>query len=315
VSEKSPLQHVLESQQLSRSFLDHELFPAAYRMQMSTEVVGDEISRSLAGQSISCLFYEPSTRTRFSFEQAAGFLGARVVSSENAGEFSSAIKGESIEDTVRVMEALKFSAVIMRTKQAGDAKKAAAVSKIPIINAGDGAGQHPTQALLDLYTIHQKFGLVDDLRVALVGDLANGRTARSLAYLLGKYENIYLDLVAPVGMQMKQDILDYLGSHGIRFEQHQRLVDVAEHADAIYMTRAQTERMPSEDTVNGEGVRINDYVMAAVKKHAIIMHPLPRSDDFAELPEKYTDDPRVVIFQQVANGLYTRMALLNYLLN
>lgn len=271
---------------------------------------------SLSGKTICLLFYEPSTRTRISFQQAALKLGASVVDTENAKEFSSAIKGESIKDTIRVVNALHFDALVIRSDEEGAAEEAALVSQIPVINAGDGTGQHPTQALLDLYTIYEHTSKIDGLKVALVGDLKNGRTTRSLAYLLGKFNNIHFELVSPESLQMRKDILDYFKKHKISFNIGSSLLEVAEKVDVIYMTRAQKERMKDGESLDfsqdkGDGVRITEEVLKKMSKNTIIMHPLPRSNDFNEIPEEFTQDPRVVIFKQVENGLYTRMTLLN----
>ena len=305
------LQHVLEAQQFSRGWLVEEFFSETRSM---VKVVEARDSSLLVGRSVCILFYEPSTRTRISFEQATTKLGATFSSTENAKEFSSAIKGESIEDTILVANALGFDAVVLRYHEEGGAAKAKSVSAIPIINAGDGTGQHPTQALLDLYTISRHFDKIDGLRVALVGDLRNGRTVRSLAYLLGKFEGITIDLVASDDFQIKPDILDYLTRHNVVFRQHADILACAGEIDIVYLTRAQKERMEGRTTNNHARVAIDEEVLAKLSKDSIIMHPLPRSDDFGELPEKFTNDTRVVIFEQVENGLYTRMALLNMLL-
>lgn len=272
------------------------------------------VSNLLSDKTVCLLFYEPSTRTRISFQQAAIKLGAKVVVTENAKEFSSAIKGESLEDTIRVANALQFDAVVLRSELDNGANKAASVSNIPIINAGDGSGQHPTQALLDIFTIYQHFKKIDNLKVALVGDLKYGRTTRSLAYLLGKFKGIKIYLVAPNDLQMKNDILDYLNRHNVPYKQISKLRDCAKDVDVIYLTRAQKERMKNKHRFKGQHVSVNEEILNLIKSNSIIMHPLPRSNDFNELPEIYTNDPRVQIFEQVENGLYTRMALLKMVL-
>lgn len=303
--------HILEAQQFSREWLEGEFFPETRLMVYAARA---KDSGLLVGRSVCILFYEPSTRTRISFEQATAKLGAKFSTTENAKEFSSAIKGESIKDTIRVANALRFDAVVLRHHEEGAAAEAASVSAIPIINAGDGTGQHPTQALLDLYTISRHFANIDGLRVALVGDLRNGRTVRSLAYLLGKFEGITIDLVASEDFQIKPDILDYLKRHNVVFRQHSDILACANELDIVYLTRAQKERMEGRTTNKHARVAIDEEVLDKLPKDSIIMHPLPRSDDFGELPEEFTNDPRVVIFEQVENGLYTRMALLKMLL-
>ncbi len=264
----------------------------------------------LAGKTVCLLFYEPSTRTRVSFQQAAIKLGAQVIATENAKEFSSAVKGETMKDTTRIINAYHFDAIVIRGDYEGQAEEAASVSKAAIINAGDGAGQHPTQALLDVYTIFEHFGKVDGLRVALVGDLKYGRTVRSLSYLLGKFKDVKIDLVAPESLQMRDDILAYYKKHGMTFEKHSDLAEVVEKVDVIYMTRAQKERMKEGESPTGDGVRLTGELLDKVNKNSIVLHPLPRSNDFNEIPEELTDDPRIFIFKEAENGLFTRMALL-----
>lgn len=302
------LKHILKSQQFSRDWLEKEFFPLTDKMKKM--VLSGGHSGDLNGKIVSVLFYEPSTRTRTSFQQAVLKLGGKVIVTENAKEFSSAVKGETIKDTTRIMNAYHFDAIVMRTDYEGAADEAASVSKCPIINAGDGAGQHPTQALLDLYTIFEQFGRIDSLKVAFVGDLKYGRTVRSLSYLLGKFKDIHVYLVAPDSLQMRDDILAYYKKHDVTFEKTDNLADVAGKADVIYMTRAQKERMIQGESVKGEGVSVTKDILEKVRKETIIMHPLPRSNDFNELPEEFTNDPRVVIFKQAENGLFTRMALL-----
>jgi aspartate carbamoyltransferase catalytic subunit len=236
-------------------------------------------------------------------------LGGIPVTTENAKEFSSAIKGETMFDTTRIINAYYFSAIVIRSDYEGASAEAASVSKVPIINAGDGAGQHPTQALLDLFTIFEQFKKIDGVKVAMVGDLKYGRTVRSLSYLLSKFKKVHLELVAPKSLQMKDDILKHLKEHGVSFNVSDNLAKVAPNVDVIYMTRAQKERMKGEE-VTGDGVRLTREILDTVSKKSIVMHPLPRSNDFNELPDELTDDPRIKIFQQAENGLFTRMALL-----
>lgn len=325
VIESQRVFHVIEAQGFDRGWLEGEFFPEAAKMRVAVDC-RHQLSY-LSGKTVCLLFYEPSTRTRVSFEQAAHMLGAKISSTENAREFSSVIKGESLIDTIRTINALGFDAVVLRSDYEGGAKDAAAVSNIPVINAGDGSGQHPTQALLDLETIYCQFGKLDGLRVALVGDLLRGRTIRSLAYLLGKFDHVYLDLVAPPQFQMRPDIIEYLDRHGIRYGKTHKLIDVVSAADVIYLTRLQTERiwwlksLPkalrnflSKRLLGSRDVSVSTEVMDLARDGSILMHPLPRSDGFDELPEKFTSDPRVVIFKQVEGGLYTRMALLNMVL-
>lgn len=304
---KEILFHILSSKQFERSWLEKKFFPETLKMQKIVRKGG--VLPYLKGKSVCLLFYEPSTRTRTSFEQAVIKLGGIPVTTENAKEFSSAIKGETMHDTTRIINAYYFSAIVIRSHYEGAAAEAASVSKIPIINAGDGAGQHPTQALLDLFTIYEHFHKIDGVKVAMVGDLKYGRTVRSLSYLLGKFKKIHLELVAPKSLQMKEDILEHLTEQGVTFNLSDNLAAVAPDVDVIYMTRAQKERMSGEK-FDTKGVCMTREILDTVNKKSIVMHPLPRSNDFNELPEELTDDPRIKIFEQAENGLFTRMALL-----
>ena len=278
------------------------------------EVVTRYGSNILNRRLMATLFYEPSTRTRLSFESAMKRLGGEVITTENAREFSSAAKGETLEDTVRIVEGYA-DVIIFRHYESGTAKRAAAVATVPIINAGDGPGQHPTQALLDVYTIQKEVGHLDGITVAMVGDLANGRTVRSLAYLLAKYEGVKLHFVAPGVVRMKDDIKNYLRRHGTFFTEEEDLFEVAARADVIYQTRIQQERF-GDRTADYESARgkyiVNPDLLKVLKDRAVIMHPLPRVDEIT--PEVDTD-PRAAYFRQAQNGLYIRMALLKMVLD
>ncbi|MDD2822511.1 MAG: aspartate carbamoyltransferase [Candidatus Daviesbacteria bacterium] len=317
--------HIIDAQQFTRSWMEDELFPHAQSLaRIGKYSLGNG---SLKGKSVALIFYEPSTRTRFSFQVAALNLGADVAVTENAGEFSSAIKGETLADSIRTYNALNFDAIVLRSPYEGGARDAAEVSGVPIINAGDGKGQHPTQALLDLYTMKEHFGQIDGLRVALIGDLKNSRTHRSTAYLLARFKNITIDFVSPPQFQMRQDMLDYLDRHNVQYNISNRLIDVSETADVVCLTRLQTERMKTlkvlpkkirqfaiRNLLHGGDVCLSDEVMEKLPDSSIIMHVLPRSKDFGELPEKYDQDQRVVPFKQVEHGVSIRMALLEMLL-
>jgi len=262
---------------------------------------------------MATLFYEPSTRTRLSFEAAMLRLGGKVVSTENAKEFSSAIKGESLEDSIRTV-ASYCDCIVLRHSDKGGAKKAAEVSSVPIINAGDGSGQHPTQALLDLYTIHREIGRVEKLKIAMVGDLAYGRTVRSLCYLLGKLQNIEIIFVSPENLKVGEDIKEYLDKHGVAFREEKDLGKVLPEADVIYMTRIQKERMSPEDYDKSKGKYvINEGNLALVRRDARIMHPLPHVEEINLSVATEQNDLRIAYFRQVENGLYLRMALLDSL--
>jgi aspartate carbamoyltransferase catalytic subunit len=306
-----PWKHVIESQQFDRKLLEI-VFQVAD--QMKADLSGErKYAKVLDGKIMASLFYESSTRTRFSFESAILRLGGSVITTENAREFSSASKGESLADSTKIMNGYA-DVIVMRHYEAGSAARAAEVSTIPIINAGDGAGQHPTQALLDMYTIVDAFPDFDSLKVAMVGDLRYGRTVRSLSYLLTKYENIELIFVSPSVCKMEADIKEYLDKNNVSWREETDLTQVAKEADCIYMTRVQKERFHSVDDYEAAASKyiLTKEIVETMKKDAIIMHPLPRVD---EIPPEVDDDPRAKYFQQAQNGLYIRMALLYLLLN
>jgi aspartate carbamoyltransferase catalytic subunit len=304
------LDHVVESQQFDRDILELVIETAH---MMKNDLEGPRtLSRFLSGKIMASLFYEPSTRTRFSFESAMRRLGGSVITTENAREFSSAAKGESLADSTRIINGYA-DVIVMRHNEAGSAARAAAISRIPIINAGDGAGQHPTQALLDIYTIADAFPQMSGLKVALVGDLRYGRTVRSLSYLLSKYDGMEIIFVAPPVCKMEQDIKDYLNKYQVPWREEDDLGAVVRDADCIYMTRVQKERFHSVDDYRTAASKyiLTPEMVSEMKPQAIIMHPLPRVD---EIPPEVDRAPQARYFEQAQNGLYIRMALLYLLL-
>jgi len=298
------MRHLTRTQQFTRASLN-ELFDLADSLQGMRE-------ESLKGKILACLFYEPSTRTRFSFESAMMRLGGNVLTAESGYENSSVAKGETIEDTIRVIS-YYADAIVMRHPEEGAAEKAAKVAGVPIINAGDGAGQHPTQALLDLYTINRELRGADGAHVAIVGDLRYGRAARSLAYLLGKYKDVHVTFISSPELRMKSDIIQYLTRHKVTFEETEEFEKVMKKADVVYQTRVQKERFPSAgeyQRFKGRYV-ISRKVADSMKKGTIIIHPLPR---VGEIEPEVDDSPHAVYFKQVNYGLHVRMALLKMLL-
>jgi aspartate carbamoyltransferase catalytic subunit len=261
------------------------------------------------GRIMATLFYEPSTRTRFSFESAMMRLGGGVLSTEQARIFSSAVEGEEVEDSIRTLAGY-CDVIVIRHHQAGGAERAARVSPVPLINAGEPGGQHPTQALLDLYTIYRRRSL-DGLAVAFVGELDRGRTARSLAYLLAKFERMKIWFVSPPEMRMQPDLLQYLDRHGVAYELADDINRVVGEVDVVYQTRIQPDRA-AELRVPGNRYTIDSSVLPRMRPDAMILHPLPRT---VELDRSVDDDPRALYFQQATNGLYVRMALLTLLLD
>ena len=301
--------HVIEAQQFSRDIMN-EIFGVTREMENVVSRYGSNI---LNRRIMATLFYEPSTRTRLSFEAAMYRLGGEVITTESAREFSSAAKGETLEDTIRIVEGYS-DVIVLRHYESGSARRAAEVASIPILNAGDGPGQHPTQALLDVYTIQKEIGRLDGIHVALVGDLANGRTARSLAYLLTKYEDVKLYFVAPEMVRMRDDIKAYLTEHGVVFEEEDDLMSVMSKVDVVYQTRIQRERFGDriQDYERARGKYIIDVeTMSVLSDNAIVMHPLPRVD---EIDPAVDTDPRAAYFRQAHNGVFIRMALLQMVL-
>jgi len=259
------------------------------------------------------LFYEPSTKTKFSFESAMKRLGGDVIDTESAAHFSSAAKGESLEDSVRVMGSYA-DVIVIRHPDNGSAARAAKVSPVPIINAGDGSGQHPTQALLDVYTIRKELGSIDDLTVAMVGDLLYGRTVHSLAYLLSFQHNDRLIFVSPEELRIPHGIRQHLDEHGIEYKQTDNLREVAKIADVLYVTRIQKERFPKQEDYERlkDFFVVNKEILSYMPEKSIIMHPLPRVN---EISREVDSDPRAAYFRQAQNGLYVRMALLKMVLD
>jgi aspartate carbamoyltransferase catalytic subunit len=307
VAVTTKLRHVIESQQFSRAVLE-DLFERTEEIKREPH----HFIGRLAGQVMAALFYEPSTRTRLSFEAAMLRLGGQTMGTDNAREFSSASKGETLEDSIRIVSGYA-DVIVLRHNEEGAARRAAAVSSVPIINAGDGPGQHPTQALLDLYTIRDELGRIDGVQVAMVGDLANGRTVRSLTYLLSKYKDIKVWFVAPPQVAMRSDLKTHLDENHIPWTETQDLESVLPDVDVVYMTRIQKERFTDPEAFNAvKGIyRIDSEAMARMRKYAILMHPLPRVD---EISPDVDADPRSAYFRQARNGLHVRMALLDRLL-
>lgn len=297
------LRHVVESQQFTLPLL-MELFDRSRGME---RVVARGGSLDYQNKIMATLFYEPSTRTRLSFEAAMHRLGGRVVSTEHARTFSSEVEGEQVEDSIRIIGSYS-DVIVIRHQEEGGAMRAANVSPVPVINAGDGqGGQHPTQALLDLYTIYRERPL-DGLSVAFVGELDKGRTVRSLAYLLAKFERVKIFFISPPELQMKSDILQYLDRHDVSYELESNIDRVISEVDVLYQTRIRPERIADAQTV--KRYAINSVVLQRMKPDAMILHPLPRT---VELDKTVDDDPRAQYFRQAVNGLYVRMALLTML--
>lgn len=256
---------------------------------------------------MASLFFEPSTRTRFSFEAAMERLGGSVLSTTGF-TFSSISKGETLPDTIKTIERYA-DVIVMRHPEVGSAKIAADSAKIPFLNAGDGIGEHPTQALLDFYTIKKEKKNTHGLKIAMVGDLKNGRTIHSLVKLLITYDGMEFCLVSPKELKIPDEYIELMKKNNAKFMETDNLDDVIADCDVFYMTRIQKERFEKEaDYQKVKGCFVLDSkILEKAKNDMIIMHPLPRVDEIAV---EVDDDPRAKYFDQVENGLYVRMALL-----
>jgi len=265
----------------------------------------------LNGYRLATLFYDPSTRTRLSFETAMQNLGGLVISESNT-QFSSAIKGELLEDTVRIVELFNTDIIVLRHKEVGSSRIAADSVSIPVINGGDGEGEHPTQALLDLYTIQKECGKIDGITVTMIGDLKYGRTVHSLAYLFSLY-NVKINLVSPSFLKMPSDLVEELRGKGVNIDEFTSLDEVTEDYDVLYVTRVQKERINEKElpaiAANLQGFDQHYALTPEIvsKSRAVIMHPLPR---VREIPLEIDNFPQAAYFRQVQNGLYVRMAVL-----
>lgn len=303
------LQHVLEAQQFNKKMLK-ELFTLTDAMERILDQGGSDL---LKGKILASLFFVPSNRTRFSFESAMSRLGGQVLSTDQAESFSSQLKGSSLEDTIKTVGCFA-DLIALRHHESGSAKRAARVSRVPVINAGDGPAQHPTQALLDLYTLERELGGIDGTVIAFVGDLAHSRSIRSLCYFLAKFSGIKIHFVSPPTLGMGEDMLAYLKKHRLACQEdcglNPPLNELARKVDVFYVTQ-----IPA----GSFGDRLEDYeqsrknfvldkkVLKAMKRNSILMHPLPKQTEIA--PE-VNRDPRAVYFQQIRYGVSVRMALL-----
>ena len=294
---------ILSVKQFSREDLEY-IFAVAHEMRIMVERVGS--FDLLKGKILANLFYEPSTRTSSSFTSAMERLGGSLIPI-NEVRYSSVSKGESLPDTVRTLECYA-DVIVIRHPEVGSAAIAAKVARKPVINAGDGIGEHPTQALLDAFTIREELGHLDGLTVTLLGDLKHGRTVHSLARLLSLYK-VRLNYVAPDILRMPAELVNELKGKGMEQSEHATLDKPLPETDALYITRVQKERFTDEaayNSVKGAYV-VNPAVMRAAKQRMIVMHPLPR---VGEIAPEFDDDPRAAYFRQMEYGLYIRMALL-----
>lgn len=299
------LTHVVSAQQFDTDTLK-KLFSLTDKIK-----AGKYNKKALAGKIMATLFYEPSTRTRLSFESSMLRLGGAVIATESAAEFSSAIKGETLEDTIRIVGSY-CDVIVLRHPDRGASQIAAAHSQVPLINAGDGNREHPTQALLDAYTIISK-SKSPDLTVAMMGDLKNGRTIHSLSRLLALYNKIKLIFISPKALSIPADLRKFLQESKVNFQELEDFQTGVKNADIVYQTRIQKERFAKKNEYKkyfGKYI-IDKKSINFIKKSAKIMHPLPR---VGEIAQEVDSDPRAIYFEQARNGLFVRMALLLLLL-
>lgn len=302
------MNHLIGTGEITKEQLD-EIFRLAH---LAEEAVPQgrkhPLGQALAGKIMATLFYEPSTRTRLSFESAMHRLGGDVISTENALTSSSAFKGETLEDTARIISGYS-DVIVLRHPTVGSADVAAKYGSVPVINAGDGSGEHPTQALLDVYTILKKKGTLDGIKIALVGDLLNGRTIHSLVKLLSNYD-VEFFFIAPEMIGIPYDLTALLASRGRKYGEYRDLYEITDkQMDVIYQTRIQKERFASEEAfqaVFGKLI-IDSALMERLPKETYILHPLPR---YGDIDPAVDDDPRAIYFEQAHNGVYVRMAIL-----
>jgi aspartate carbamoyltransferase catalytic subunit len=301
------MRHILNTNNFSKTEVEKILERAG---KIEKECKAGKVEKLLQDKIIACIFFEPSTRTRLSFETAALKLGADVISVENAENSSSAFKGESIEDTTRILCSYA-DAIVIRHPKVGTAEAASKVSTKSIINAGDGSNQHPSQALLDLYTIKKEHGRLDNLSIAFVGDLLNSRPLHSLVPLLMLFPGNNFYFISPKELELPREFINDLKKNKISFKETGKLEEVLSQVDVLYMTRVQKERFAKIEDYEKvkDAFLLNTEHLKKLKKEAIIMHALPRLN---EIDQAIDQDPRAAYFRQAQNGLYVRMALLLY---
>jgi len=312
----SGLFHVIDTRQFDRPMLDRLCRLATHVRALAKTKAGAQELQALAPDRRAMLYFtQPSTRTFLSFNSACHILGMQT-SEIRSPSISSEVKGETFEDSIRTFSSYA-DVIIMRTPEGGKAARAAELMDsiprpVPVINAGSGPDQHPTQALLDIYTLERSFerrGGIDGKTIAMMGDLRRGRTVRSLSYLMKNYSQVRLRFVAPPGYEIRRDILDHLEVHGVAYQSTSRLEDVIGELDALYVTRLQSEYDDSDQPGKADyaAYSIGPEQLKNFPADAIVMHPLPRGP---ELDPAIDNDPRVMYWRQERNGMWMRVALL-----
>ncbi len=281
-------------------------------LELAADFERNPNQRLLEGKVVASLFFEPSTRTRLSFETAINRLGGRIIGFSDAGS-SSVSKGETLHDTIRMVSNY-VDLIVMRHPLEGSARYAAEVADVPVINAGDGANQHPTQTLLDMYSILKTQGSLDNINIFMIGDLKYGRTVHSLLMALSEFENPIFNFIAPEELAMPEEYKLFLKDKGIRFFEHTEINDNINHADIIYMTRVQKERFM--DPIEYEKVKnvyiLKNNMLENTRPNMRILHPLPRINEIHPDVDK---NEKAYYFTQARNGVFTRQAIIAHILN
>jgi len=281
-------------------------------LELAADFEKNPNQRLLEGKVVASLFFEPSTRTRLSFETAINRLGGRIIGFSDAGS-SSVSKGETLHDTTRMVSNY-VDLIVMRHPLEGSSRYAAEVADVPVINAGDGANQHPTQTLLDMYSILKTQGTLDNINIFMVGDLKYGRTVHSLLMAMSQFENPIFNFIAPEELAMPEEYKLFLKEKGIRYFEHTEINDNINHADIIYMTRVQKERFM--DPIEYEKVKnvyiLRNSMLENTKPNMRILHPLPRINEIH--PDVDTNE-KAYYFEQARNGVFTRQAIIAHILN
>ncbi len=275
-------------------------------IELAADFEADPNQRLLEGRIIASLFFEPSTRTRLSFETAINRLGGRVIGFSDANA-TSTTKGETLKDTIKMVSNYA-ELIVMRHPLEGAARYASEQSRVPIVNAGDGANQHPSQTLLDMFSMHKTQGRLDNLKIAMVGDLKYGRTVHSLIQAMSHFSPTFY-FVAPDELKMPNEYKDFLRAHGIPFEEHRDMNEVIDKVDILYMTRVQKERF--SDLLEYQRVKdayiLHNSMLESTRPNLRILHPLPRVN---EISTDVDSNPKAYYFKQAENGVYTRMAII-----
>ena len=275
-------------------------------IELAADFEADPNQRLLEGRIIASLFFEPSTRTRLSFETAINRLGGRVIGFSDANA-TSTTKGETLKDTIKMVSNYA-ELIVMRHPLEGAARYASEQSRVPIVNAGDGANQHPSQTLLDMFSMHKTQGRLDNLKIAMVGDLKYGRTVHSLIQAMSHFSPTFY-FVAPDELKMPNEYKDFLRAHDIPFEEHRDMNEVIDKVDILYMTRVQKERF--SDLLEYQRVKdayiLHNSMLESTRPNLRILHPLPRVN---EISTDVDSNPKAYYFKQAENGVYTRMAII-----